>query len=53
MCHVWFAQNGELLVRLERYMHKRAIIACIIYALEKTILRIEKDYLQLEVISAE
>ena len=63
--HVWFAQNGALIVRLTREMHKRAIIARIIYAPEKTLYglkktiswkdysRLKKDYLRLEVISAE
>ena len=34
-------------MRLARNMHKRAIIAWIIYALEKTIYVLKKDYLQL------
>ena len=63
--HVWFAQNGMVIVRLTRDMHKRAI-ARIIYTLEKTIYGLKKtiyglerlftaqrDYLQIEVISAE
>ena len=51
--HVWFAQNGTLIVRLTRDMHKRAIIAQIICMFEKTIYGLKKDYLQPEVISTE
>ena len=40
--HVWFAQNGTLVLCLARIMHKRAIIARIIYVLEKTIYRLKK-----------
>ena len=46
--HVWFAQNGALIVRLTRDMHKRAIIARIIYALEKTIYGLKKTIYGLE-----
>ena len=46
--HVWFAQNGTLIVRLTRDMHKCAIIARIIYALEKTIYRLKKTIYSLE-----
>ena len=40
--HVWFVQNGALIVRLAPDMHKRAITAQNIYALEKTIYGFEK-----------
>ena len=40
--HVWFVQNSALIVRLVRVMHKRAIIAWIVYALEKTIYWLKK-----------
>ena len=46
--HVWFAQNGVLIVRLARDMHKRAIIARIIYALEKAIYGLKKTVYGLE-----
>ena len=64
---VWFTQNGALMVRLARDVHNCTIIVRIIYALEKTIYGLKKttygskktiyssrkDYLRLEVISAE
>ena len=40
-------KNGPLIVRLVRVMHKRAIIARIIYALEKTIYGFKIYYLRL------
>ena len=59
--HVQCAQNGAFIVRRACVVHKRAITARIIYALEKTIyglkrlfmawkdyLRVEKDYLRVE-----
>ena len=46
--HVWLPQNGALTVRLACNMHKRVMIARIIYAFEKTIYGLKKDYLWLK-----
>ena len=46
--HVWFAQNGALIVHLARDMHKRAIIAQIIYELKQTIYGLKKTIYGLE-----
>ena len=46
--HVWFTQNGALAVLIACVMHKRAIIARFIYALEKTIYGLKKTIYGLE-----
>ena len=48
MCPACFAQNAALTVCLVCVMHKRAIIALIIYMLEKTIYALKKTIYGLE-----